>query len=119
MAWLAAVKHNPFIFRFAAEVLRDKLAAHDPVLRRSDYETYVSIESISHPELAQLASSSRNKVRQILLRMLVEAGLLLEGPDLGIIRRPVLSPLVTRLIAFDSPRLLAAFLVPDAEIGNA
>jgi hypothetical protein len=119
MAWLSAVKYSPFIFGFAADALRDKLAAHDPVLRRSDYETYVDHESISHPELAQLTASSRNKVRQILLRMLAEAGVLLEGPDLGTIRRPVLSPLVSPLITSDNPRWMAAFLVPDTEIGYA
>ncbi|MGK5087663.1 BrxA family protein [Bdellovibrionota bacterium FG-2] len=38
IAWLAACKHNVFLFEFAAEVLRDKLAVHDPVLRNSDYD---------------------------------------------------------------------------------
>ena len=117
IAWLAAIKHNPFIFSFAADVLRDKLAAHDPILRRSDYETYVGHEAAAHPELAQLATSSQGKVRQILLLMLVEAGVLMAGPDLGTIQRPVLSPPVTSAITSDSPRWLAAFLVPDAEIG--
>jgi Putative inner membrane protein (DUF1819) len=119
MAWLAAVKYNPFIFGFAADALREKLAAYDPVLRRSDYETYVDHEAISHPELAQLTASSRTKVRQILLRMLTEAGVLLAGPDLGTIRRPILSPIVYQLITADNPRWLAAFLVPDTEIGYA
>ena len=118
IAWLAACKHIPFAFDFASEVLRDKLAAHDAVLRPSDYEVYVENKSLSHPELARLASSSKYKVRQILLRMLTEAGLIVKGPALGTIQRPALSPAVVRVITADSPHWLAAFLVPDLEISH-
>jgi hypothetical protein len=116
IAWLAACKHIPFAFDFASEVLRDKLAAHDAVLRPSDYEVYVENKSLSHPELARLASSSKYKVRQILLRMLTEAGLIVKGAALGTIQRPALSPAVVRVITTDSPHWLAAFLVPDPDI---
>jgi hypothetical protein len=116
IAWLAAVKHIEFAFDFAAEVMRDKLASHDPVLRPSDYEDFVEAKSALHPELAQLKETSRKKIRQVLLRMLAEAGLLRAGAALGEIQRPVLSPAVTRVIQADSPRWFAAFLVPDAEI---
>jgi hypothetical protein len=116
VAWLAACKHIRFAFDFAAEVLRDKLALHDPVLRHSDYEAYVENKSVSHPEIGQLTTSSKGKVRQVLLRMLAEAGLLTEGAALGTIQRPALSPAVSRAVTADSPRWLAGFLVPDTEI---
>jgi hypothetical protein len=118
MAWLATFKHNAFVFDFAAELLRDKLAAHDPILRHSDYETFIDNRSASHPELARLTNSSRNKIRQVLLRMLAEAGLLGPGAGLGTIQRPVLSPAVLSVVISESPRLLAGFLVPDTEIGG-
>jgi len=116
IAWLAACKHIRFVFEFAAEVLRDKLAAHDPVLRPSDYEAYVENKSVAHPELAQLTASSKNKVRQVLLRMLAEAGLLVTGEVMGTIQRPALSPAIVRVVTSDSPHWLACFLVPAAEI---
>lgn len=116
IAWLAACKHIPFVFEFAAEVLREKLEVHDTTLRPSDYEAYVEHKGISHPELARLLPSSKNKVRQILLRMLAEAGLLVKGAALGTIQRPPLSPVVVRAITSDEPKWLAGFLVPDAEI---
>lgn len=118
IAWLAACKHIPFAFDFASEVLREKLAAHDAVLRPSDYEVYVENKSLSHPELARLASSSKYKVRQILLRMLTEAGLVMKGAALGTIQRPPLSPAVVRAITADNLNWLAAFLVPDSEISQ-
>ena len=116
MAWLAALKYSRFAFEFAADVLREKLAAHDPVLRPSDYETYVDNQSMSHPELFQLATSSKNKIRQVLLLMLAEAGLLVQGSALGTIQRPVLSPAVINAVIADNSGWLAGFLVPDAEI---
>lgn len=118
MAWLAALKNISFAFDFASEVLREKLAVHDPVLRLSDYETYVEHKSAAHPELTQLATISKSKIRQVLLRMLREAGLLGAGGTLGTIQRPVLSPGVTRAVVADSPHWLAGFLVPDTEIGR-
>jgi hypothetical protein len=117
MAWLAALKHISFVFEFAAEVLREKLATYDPILRPSDYEAYVDTKSVFHQELALLSSTSKSKVRQVLLRMLREVGLLGSGSSWGAIRRPVLSPAALKVITADSPRWLAGFLVPDTEIG--
>lgn len=116
IAWLAACKHIPFAFEFAVEVLRDKLAAHDPILRPSDYEAYLENKSVSHPALARLTPSSKNKIRQVLLKMLSEVALLAPGESLGVTQRPTLSPGLVRVITADSPHWLAAFLVPDSEI---
>ena len=117
IAWLAALKYIRFAFDFAADVLREKLASHDPILRPSDYEGYADNQSMSHPELTQLAASSKHKIRQVLLLMLAEAGLLAVGTALGTLQRPVLSPAVLNAITADSPHWLAGFLVPDTEIG--
>lgn len=117
MAWLAVLKSIRFAFEFAAEVLREKLATHDPVLRHSDYESYVELQSVSHADLARLSNTSKIKVRQVLLSMLKEVGILTSGAALGTIQRPVLSPAVLNVIQADSPRWLAGYLVPDTEIG--
>jgi hypothetical protein len=118
IAWLGVLKTVQFAFDFAAEVLREKLAVQDPVLRHSDYEVFMDAQSVSHPELTKLTNSSRDKIRQVLLLMLVEAGLLVKGLGLGTIVRPVLSPNVLQAIVADSPQWLAGFLVPDYEIMN-
>lgn len=120
IAWLAAMKRSRFLFDFAAEMLREKLAQRDPVLRPSDYEHFVGMKLPLHPELGRLTPSSREKVRRTLLHMLEEAGILLDrspkGRSLGTVRRPVLSPAVVQSIVADDRRWLAGFLVPDAEI---
>jgi hypothetical protein len=116
IAWLAALKYIRFVFDFATEVLREKIATHDPILRPSDYESYADNQSVSHPELTQLAASSKNKIRQVLLLMLAEAGLLAPSTALGTLQRPVLSPTVLEAIIADNPCWLAGFLFSDAEI---
>lgn len=119
VAWLAAMKHSEFVFDFAAEVLRDKLELHDPVLRASDYERFVEGKTLVHPQLSRLTPSSAAKIRRVLLRMLVEAGLLAPGAALGTIHRPVLSPELRRAVTGDDPRWLAGFLVPRGEIAGS
>lgn len=119
ITWLSALKHARFVFDFASEVLREKLELKDPLLRRSDYESFIDTKSITHPELVSLAGSSKYKIKQILLRMLREAGLLKKDQALGIIHRPVLSPEVVRAIKADNSVWLAGFLVPDFEIGGS
>jgi hypothetical protein len=118
MAWLAVMKFSAFPFEFATDVLREKLASHDEILRRSDYESFIDERSAGHPELAGLAASTRRKIRSMLRRMLFEAGLLTQGPQLGHIQRPILSPDAEQAIRADDPRWLAGFLVPDSEINH-
>jgi hypothetical protein len=116
MAWLAALKQLPFVFDFAREVIREKLVSHDPILRPSDYEAYLDRQSALHPELSLLTASSRNKIRQVLLRMLFEAGLLGQGKPFQSIQTPPLSVSVRGSIIADDGRWLAGFLVPDTEL---
>ena len=118
MSWVAVIKHVSFVFEFTLVVLEEKLAAHDPVLRPSDYESFFEGKTITHPELNALTPSSRYKIRQILLRMLIEAGLLAQGEALGVIRRPALSQNAAIVIAADDSKWFTGFLVPATEIEN-
>lgn len=117
MTWLAVAKNFTFAAELAAEVLRHKVEMGDPVLRPSDYETYVDDKAATHPQIGRLTTSTRGKIRRVLMRMVAEAGLI--GPGDGTarsIQQPVLSPEAVGVIAEDDPRWLAVFLVPDDEI---
>ena len=118
IAWLGAVKQSAFLFEFSAEVLRAKWEMHDTILRASDYERFIGEKISQHPEVSRLSETSATKVRRVLLLMLREAGLLIEGPDHGTIQRPILSSALEKAIRADDPRWLAAFLFLDAEIGK-
>lgn len=118
MSWLAICKRSAFLFDFAAGILRDKLEALDPILRLSDYESYLDLQAVAHPSLGALTPSSKTKIRQVLFRMLREAGLTTQSPPSTLVHRPVLSPAVSHAILTDDPSWLSAFLVPAPEINR-
>jgi hypothetical protein len=115
-SWLAAVKRHTFLHDFASELLRSKLDLHDAVLRASDYESFVEEKGVRHPEVEVLSDTTRGKIRRVLLRMLREVGILVKGPELGSLSRPVVPPEVEDAIRADDPCWLSAFLVPKAQI---
>jgi hypothetical protein len=116
IAWLSVLKHSPFVFDFASEVLRTKLENHDDVLRPSDYENYFHAKSVSHQELASLQPATQTKIQRVLKTMLREAGILGQSPKDNSLKRPLLPPEVLSAILADNRRWLAGFLVPDNEI---
>jgi hypothetical protein len=125
MAWLAALKRIQLAFDVVREVLAEKLAGMDPVLRRSDMVAFHELQERLHPELAHAAPSSQQKIRSTLLHMLRDAGLLAgkagKGGVLGTVQRPLLSPDLQELIAADDPDLLAGFLAapPQRAVASA
>jgi hypothetical protein len=116
MAWLATIKYADLVMEFAADTLRSKLAAFDPVLRPSDYANFIAARVSAHPELAKQTESSRKKIRRVLLLMLQEAGLIHNRNRERRITRPVLTQRVIDRIVSDSAKLLAGFLWTDEEI---
>jgi hypothetical protein len=116
MAWLSACKYSAFVFDFAAQVLRAKLDLLDPVLRPSDYEAFVTAQSLEHPELGELSPSTQAKIRTVLMTMLREVNILVPDRQGLLIQRPILPPDALAAILADDRRWLAGFLVPDAEI---
>lgn len=120
IAWLAACKRILFVHDFAVDVLREKLAHQDNVLRHSDYEHYLALKRGEHPELNKLTDLSKSKTRQVMFKMLAEAGITDAslGQDDPILHRPPLSYAVTELIVNDDRKWLRAFLIPDHELSS-
>jgi len=110
MAWLAATKYAALVREFAADVLRSKLADFDSVLRPSDYDNFIATRLPSHPELGELTESSSRKVRNVLLLMLMEAGILQEESGERRITRPVQTQRVIDSIVADDAQFLDGFL---------
>lgn len=116
MAWLAATKYATLIKEFAADVLRSKLAGFDSVLRPSDYSNFIAARLPSHPELGELTESSSRKIRNVLLLMLTEAGMIREENGELRITRPVQTQRVIDCIVADDAQFLAGFLCSDEGI---
>lgn len=116
VAWLASLKQSAFLLDFASEVLREKLAGSDHVLRFSDYEAFFDHHSVTHPELGNLRPSTRAKLRQILMHMLTEAALIHGGRKAVLVQRSPIGSSVLDAIVADDARWLAGFLYTDEEV---
>lgn len=75
LMWIAACRRYDLIGDFAEEVLRERFLLMTPTLGNDDFDRFVTGKSLWHPELDDLKSSTRAKLRQNVFRMLYEAGL--------------------------------------------
>lgn len=115
LALLAAFKRYPVIFDFCVLTLREKLLVFDPQLRNSDLDNFFTSVEPTHPEMTGLTDSTFDKIRQVLIRILAEGGIL-SGTDSPAIAPVPLSPEAARAIAADSPFYLQGYLIDEAEV---
>lgn len=76
LLWIATCRQYQFIAAFAVEVLRERFLNLKTVLALEDFDAFLNRKSDWHPELDNLQSTTRSKLRQVLFRMLREAGLI-------------------------------------------
>lgn len=77
--WVAACRRYTFIGEFAEEVVRERFLLLTPLLGYTEFDSFVSRKALWHPELQELAASTRKKLRATMFRLLKEAGLLADG----------------------------------------
>ena len=115
LALLAAFKRYPVILDFCVLTLQPKLTVFDIAVRPSDLENFFAEVEPRHPEVSEMTDSTQAKIRQVLVRILAEGGILSETEN------PVIDPIplvpeVARVISTDSPAYLRGFLVDAAEL---
>lgn len=108
--WLASCKRYRFIYDFAAEVIREKYLRLDLALTHADYDVYFDNKAEWHPEVERVTNETRQKGRQVVFKMLHEAGLLATDDH---IVPALLSPAIIDAIASDNPADFAVFPVPN------
>ena len=113
LLWLAICKRYRFIREFAVEVLREKYLRLDLELTYGEYDAFFYSRAEWYPEVERVAESTRVKQREVVFRMLREAGLLSAGKQI-IPAMP--GSRVINVIALDSPTLLAILPASDMEI---
>jgi len=115
LLWLGVCRYYKFIEQFAVEVLREKFLSMDMSLTHHDYDVFFNRKSEWHNELDALSQSTRNKLRQILFRIQVEAGLL--SSNYSIIPA-VITPRVAREIFKPSNSQVVIYPISDADLGG-
>lgn len=76
LMWAAACRRYQLIGEFAEEVLRERFLTLAGTLTYEEYDSFYRSKAMWHDELDEVTALSYQKLRQVLFKMLVEAGLL-------------------------------------------
>lgn len=98
--WAAACRRFELIGEFAEEVLRERFLTLAGTVSYADYDSFYRAKAMWHAELDDVTDFSYKKLRQVLFRMMVEAGLLNAQ---GVIEPALLSARVTECLTKCSP----------------
>ena len=110
--WAAACKRYRFIHDFAVEIVLEKFLGMDLLLTRADYDVFFNQKAEWHDEMERIHESTRNKLRQVVFKMLRDSELLSKE---NMIIPIILSPIVKKNIQDDTDLTLAIFPVADRE----
>lgn len=98
--WAAACRHYGLIGDFAEEVLRERFLTLAGTVSYDDYDFFYRAKAVWHDELSAVTDHSYKKLRQVLFRMMLEAGLLSTA---GTIESALLSARVADLLDAHTP----------------
>ena len=107
-----------FFRDFVEEVLVEKVSLFDFHLTDRDYFTFVNRKQIDHEELEQLADSTKKKIKQVVFKVLEQAGLI-DSIKTRNIQLPHISRSFEKLICETSQNDLKLLLYTDQRIATA
>lgn len=87
--WLACCRRYQFVADFAVEVLRERFIMFKTELHYADFDIFFNRKCDWHDELENLTATTKQKVRQVLFKMLREVKLL---DDKNTIQATIMSP---------------------------
>lgn len=76
LMWAAACRRYDLIGEFADEVLRERFLTLAGTVTYQDYDSFYRTKAMWHDELDAVSAATYKKLRQVLFKMMVEAGLL-------------------------------------------
>ena len=115
LLFIAICQRFRFIREFVEEVLRPKALALDSQLYPADFARFIDRKGAEAPEIEKLTEKSLAKIKQVLIRMLAEAGLLDSTSSQRLTPR-LPSRALARLIAQTDAKRLRLLLLSDADI---
>lgn len=115
LLWAAVCRRYEFIREFAVEVLREYFITLRQVVNLKDFDAFFNSKAMWHEELDRTASSTQNKLRQNLFRMLRDADLI--SPE-NLIQPTMLTPRVAALLTTHGREAFLIFPLADADIGR-
>jgi len=110
LLWISVCRCYRFIADFAVEILRERYLGLKIDLHYEDFDSFFNKKSEWHPELDTIQPASRNKLRQVLFKILREAELLTAN---NTINAAMLSPRLLAAISSDGRRDVLFFPMPE------
>ena len=106
LLWLATCRAYRFIREFAVEVIRERYLSYQYDLPLESFDILLDAKAEWDDHLASLTSSTRLKLRQVLFRIMREAGVISQA---GQIQAALLSSQLKTMIEEQAPGDLAVF----------
>jgi len=117
LAFLSACKTYSLLRDFVIEVVREKFLIMDYNLTETDYISFIRRKEINHDELANLTDQTQAKVKQVIFKILEQAGIINNVRDKEI-QLQILGASTKKSIIEDNPEWLKVFLLSDMDIQN-
>jgi hypothetical protein len=117
LAYLSVCKVYDFIREFVLEVLREKMILMDYQVTEGEYLSFFRRKMMDHPELEELSETTEKKIKQVVFRMLAEAGIINSAKE-KVLQYQILEPELIQLIKNDHPKWFEVFLLNDLEIST-
>ena len=76
LLWVAVCRQYRFVREFAVGVIREKFLTFQYQLEMTDFDAFFNSKAAWHMELDAITASTQSKLRQVLFRIMTEAGLL-------------------------------------------
>ena len=76
LLWIAVCRRYPFVRDFAVEVLRERYITLKADVRYEEFDAFFNAQSEAHPQLHEISSTTRKRLRQVLFKILRESELL-------------------------------------------
>ena len=117
LAFLSACKTYSLLRDFVIEVVREKYLIMDFNLSDTDYISFIRRKEINHDELANLTDQTQAKVKQVIFKILEQAGIINNVRDKEI-QLQLLGGSTKKSIIEDNQEWLKVFLLSDMDIQN-
>ena len=112
---LSAFKTYKIIYDFAIEVMIVKYFKGDLKILNSDFENFIESKKLAYENLNTIRDSTKYKLRQVMFKMFEESEFITSTKE-KIIKKPLISKNLCKIIKKDNKDYLKAFLLQKDEI---
>ncbi len=117
IAFISVCKAYLFIRDFVIEVIREKMLVFDYQITEGDYVSFYRRKHDLHPEMEKLTEITEKKIRQVVFKILEQAGIINDVKH-KTIQPQLLDAKLMETVIKDNPNWLKVLLVSDMDIAT-